>query len=187
MTRVAILASGTGSNTKSLIEYFLRNSEIEITAVGTNRKTAGVIEIAESFGVATFHFNKAQMAEGELLAKLYSLNIDWILLSGFLLKIPLEIIDAYDNRILNIHPSLLPKHGGKGMYGMNVHNSVFESDDDKSGMTIHKVTEDYDDGDVVFQVQVDISQCESAEEIASKVLALEHHYYPRIAEAIIND
>ena len=187
MKRVAILASGTGSNAKSLLEHFSVHPEIQITAVGSNRESAGVLEIAKSYDVEQFHFTKAQMNSGQLLSKLKELKIDWILLSGFLLKVPSEIISEFENCILNIHPSLLPNFGGKGMYGMNVHNAVFASDDNKSGMTIHKVTEGYDEGDVIFQVNVDISKCETAEEIASKVLALEHHYYPRIAEAMIND
>lgn len=185
MTRVAILASGNGSNAQALIDHFKNDDEIEIALIGSNRNSAAVLEKASLSGIETLSFSKDQMNSGDLLSDLKSNNIDWVLLSGFLLKIPAALIESYEGKILNIHPSLLPKFGGKGMYGMNVHNAVFDSDESESGMTIHKVTENYDEGDIVFQVKVDISQCHTPEEIASKVLALEHHYYPRIAEAMI--
>lgn len=187
MTRVAILASGTGSNAKSLIDYFSNDSSIEVAVVCSNRKNAEVLAVAQAASIDSFSFSKDDMQEGGLLEKMKSREIDWVLLSGFLLKIPLEFLHCFEDRILNIHPSLLPKFGGKGMYGMNVHNAVFESQDLESGMTIHRVTEGYDEGDIAFQASVDISQCNSADEIASKVLALEHEYYPRIAEAMIKD
>ena len=187
MTRVAILASGTGSNAKALIDYFSNDPSIEVAAVCSNRKNAGVLDIAQEASIDNFSFSKVEMQEGALLEKLKSRDIDWVLLSGFLLKIPSEFLGFFEDRILNIHPSLLPKFGGKGMYGMNVHTAVFESEESESGMTIHRVTEGYDEGDIAFQASVDISQCNSAEEIASKVLALEHEYYPRIAEAMIKD
>ena len=187
MRRVAILASGTGSNAQSIIEYFKNDQELEVVVVGSNRKAAQALEKAKSEGIDTFHFSKEAMNNGVLLAELTSRNVEWILLSGFLLKIPSEIIDKFNGRMLNIHPSLLPKFGGEGMYGMNVHKAVFEAGETESGMTIHQVSEQYDEGGIVFQVSVDISLAESAEEIASKVLALEHEYYPRVALAWIKD
>ena len=187
MTRVAILASGAGSNAGALIDYFSGDSEVNISVVGSNRKAAGVFDIAEKAGIKSFRFSKDEMDSGKLLKDLKSQKVDWVLLCGFLLKIPSDILMEYKDRILNIHPSLLPKHGGKGMYGMNVHKAVQKSGSNESGLTIHKVSENYDEGDIVFQASVDISQCTSAEEIASKVLALEHQYYPRIAEAMIKN
>ena len=185
MVRVAILASGRGSNAKSLIDHFSKDSEIEVVAVGSNRKASGVLGLASEASIEAFHFTKDQMNSGYLLSELQTSKVDWVLLSGFLLKIPTEIIDHFEGKIMNIHPSLLPKFGGKGMYGMNVHNAVLESKELESGMTIHIVTQNYDEGDVLFQASVDISECKTAEEIASKVLALEHEYYPYVASAVI--
>ena len=185
MARVAILASGRGSNAKSLMDHFSQDSEIEIVVVGSNRKAAGVLALAAKASIEAFHFTKDQMNSGYLLSELQSRKVDWVLLSGFLLKIPAEIIKNFEGKMMNIHPSLLPKFGGKGMYGMSVHKAVLEAKEVKSGMTIHMVTEDYDEGDVVFQASVDISDCKTAEEIASKVLALEHEYYPSVASAVI--
>ena len=187
MTRVAILASGTGSNAKAIIDCFSNNSSVEVAIVGSNRESAGVLKVAENSGIENFSFNKVEMNSGGLLEKLQSNNIDWVVLSGFLLKIPNEILSAFEDRVVNIHPSLLPKHGGKGMFGIHVHNAVFESGEKESGMTIHKVSSAYDEGDIVFQASIDISQCKSAEEIALKVLDLEHKYYPSIVEAMIKD
>ncbi len=185
MTRVAILASGAGSNAKALIKYFFEDEEIEVAIVASNKKDAGVLRISEEAGIEALHFSKEEMMSGQLLNDLKTRKIDWVLLSGFLLKLPIQYLDSFSERVINIHPSLLPKYGGKGMYGMNVHKAVKESNEMESGMTIHYVTENYDEGDIIFQVSVDISQCESAEEIASKVLALEHTYYPRIVESEI--
>lgn len=185
MARVAILASGKGSNAKSLIDHFSKDLEIEVVVVGSNRKAAGVLDLAAEASIEAFHFTKDQMNSGHLLSELQSRKVDWVLLSGFLLKIPAEIIENFEGKMMNIHPSLLPKFGGKGMYGMNVHKAVLEAKEAESGMTIHVVTEDYDEGDVVFQASVDISDCKTAEDIASKVLALEHEYYPSVASAVI--
>ena len=185
MARVAILASGRGSNTKSLINYFSQDHEIEVVVVGSNRNSAGVLGVAAEASIDAFHFTQDQMNSGNLLSELQNRKVDWVLLSGFILKIPAEIIEYFEGKMMNIHPSLLPKYGGKGMYGMNVHNAVLEAKELESGMTIHMVTEDYDEGDVVFQASVDISDCKTADEIALKVLALEHEYYPSVASAVI--
>jgi phosphoribosylglycinamide formyltransferase-1 len=187
MKRIAILASGKGSNAQALISHFSGHSEMEVAFVGSNRRTAGVLEIAKESGIESQHFSKDDLQSGALLEKLILEKIDYVLLSGFLLKIPSGLINHFENRILNIHPSLLPLYGGKGMYGLNVHRAVLEAGDSESGMTIHKVTENYDEGAVVFQCSVDITDAKSPEEIATKVLALEHEYYPRIAEAMIKE
>ena len=185
MTRVAIIASGAGSNAKALIKYFFEDEEIEVAIVASNKHDAGVLKISEEAGIEALYFSKQEMESGYLLKELKARKIDWVLLSGFLLKLPMQYLDSFSERVINIHPSLLPKYGGKGMYGMNVHKAVKESNEMESGMTIHYVTENYDEGDIIFQVSVDVSQCKSAEDIASKVLDLEHTYYPRIAEAVI--
>jgi phosphoribosylglycinamide formyltransferase-1 len=187
MKRIAILASGRGSNALALITHFAGNTDMEVVLVGSNRKAAEVLVRAENAGVKPVYFNKEELLSGVLLEKLVGERIDFVLLSGFLLRIPAEVINHFENRILNIHPSLLPLYGGKGMYGIKVHEAVLEAEESESGMTIHKVTKNYDEGDVVFQCSVDITAAKSAEEIAVKVLALEHEYYPRIAEAMIKE
>tara|TARA_B110000444_G_scaffold247175_1_gene269470 strand:+ start:6326 stop:6907 length:582 start_codon:yes stop_codon:yes gene_type:complete len=184
---VAILASGAGSNAHALVEHFDGVQEIDIIYIGSNKRTAGVLEIASNAGIPFYSFSKSDLKVGIVLEDLKSIDVDYIFLCGFLLKIPSEFIESFNGRILNIHPSLLPKFGGKGMYGMNVHRAVLESGDSSSGMTIHKVSEEYDEGDIVFQCSSDISSCKTTEEIANVVLALEHEYYPRIAEAFIKN
>ncbi len=185
--RVAILASGSGSNAAALMNHFSNTEGIDVVLVGSNRSSSGVLEKANQAGVASLHFSREELDSGELLKKLETLKVDWVLLAGFLLKIPKEFCRAFENKILNIHPSLLPKFGGEGMYGMNVHRAVFEAEEKESGMTIHYVNERYDEGAIVFQGRIDVSELKSAEEIASEVLKLEHEYYPRVSREIILD
>ena len=185
--RVAILASGSGSNAAALMHCFSATEGIDVVLVGSNRSDAGVLEKAQQAGVSSIHFTSDDLAGGVLLKKLKTINVDWVLLAGFLLQIPIEFCRAFENKILNIHPSLLPEFGGKGMYGMNVHRAVFEAAETESGMTIHYVNECFDEGEIVFQGRIDVSQLTSAEEIASEVLKLEHEYYPRVASALILD
>lgn len=185
--RVAILASGSGSNAAALMNHFSNTEGIDVVLVGSNRSSAGVLEKANQAGVASLHFSREELDSGELLKKLETLKIDWVLLAGFLLKIPVEFCRAFENKILNIHPSLLPKFGGEGMFGMHVHRAVFEAEEKESGMTIHYVNERYDEGAIVFQGRIDVSEFNSAEEIALEVLKLEHEYYPRVAREVILD
>ena len=185
--RVAILASGSGSNAAALMNHFSKTEDIDVVLVGSNRSSAGVLEKANQAGVASLHFSREELDSGELLKKLETLKVDWVLLAGFLLKIPVDFCRAFENKILNIHPSLLPKFGGKGMYGMHVHRAVFEAEEKESGMTIHYVNERYDEGAIVFQGRIDVSEFKSAEEIALEVLKLEHEYYPRVAGELILD
>ena len=185
--RVAILASGSGSNAAALMNHFSNTEGIDVVLVASNRSSAGVLEKANQAGVVSLHFSREELDSGELLKKLETLKVDWVLLAGFLLKIPVDFCRAFENKILNIHPSLLPKFGGKGMFGMNVHTAVFEAEEKESGMTIHYVNERYDEGAIVFQGRIDVSEFKSAEEIASEVLKLEHEYYPRVAREIILD
>jgi|TARA_B110000116_G_scaffold12142_1_gene9879 phosphoribosylglycinamide formyltransferase-1 len=184
---IAILASGTGSNAQALVKHFEAIQEIDIVYIGSNNSSAGVLEIASSAGISSSCFSKSDLQTGVVLEELKTRCVDYVFLCGFLLKIPANLIAAFEGRILNIHPALLPKFGGKGMYGLNVHGAVLESGDQSSGMTIHKVSAEYDEGDIVFQCSSDISKCKTAEEIANVVLALEHEYYPRIAEAFIKN
>jgi len=185
--RVAILASGSGSNAAALMNHFSNTEGIDVVLVASNRSRAGVLEKANQAGVVSLHFSREELDSGELLKKLETLKIDWVLLAGFLLQIPVEFCWAFENKILNIHPSLLPKFGGEGMYGMHVHRAVFEAEEKESGMTIHYVNERYDEGAIIFQGRIDVSEFTSAEEIASEVLKLEHEYYPRVAREVILD
>lgn len=185
--RVAILASGRGSNAAAMVEYFKRHESIEISVIASNKKEAGVLDMASDEGISNFSFTKTEMLEGTLGDKLSNAGVEFVLLCGFLLRVPTSLISRFEGRMLNIHPSLLPKFGGKGMYGMNVHRAVLEAGEDVSGISIHKVTENYDEGAIVFQGEVDVKDATSAEEIASRVLALEHKYYPTVAEAMIKE
>ena len=186
--RIAVLASGSGSNAEAILAHFTNGTGAEVGEVvwvATNRKQAGVRERAARFGVAESHIPKAEMASGALLSELKSRNVEWVALAGFLLKIPGDVCAAFEGRMVNIHPALLPKYGGAGMYGMNVHRAVKEAGETVSGMTIHLVIEHYDEGDIVFQGEVDLVPEDSADDIAAKVLTLEHRHYPQVLEGLI--
>ena len=183
--RVAILASGSGSNAEALMNDFALVESIEVVLVGSNRRNAGVFERAKIAGVNSCYFTREDLEGGAFLQQLLELKVDWVLLAGFLLKIPTDFCRAFENRILNIHPALLPKYGGKGMFGMNVHEAILDDGEKESGMTIHFVNENYDEGAIAFQAGINISELNSAEEIASSVLKLEHEYYPKIARELI--
>ena len=186
--RIAILASGGGSNAECLMAHFAEGSgsEVgEVVWVGTNRMDAGVRAHARRHGIPESHVSKQAMNSGELLTELRERGVEWIALAGFLLRLPAEICEAYHQKLVNIHPALLPKHGGKGMFGMHVHRAVHASGDLRSGMTIHWVRPEYDEGDILFQGEVALVESDSPEDIAGKVLALEHRHYPPILEGII--
>lgn len=162
--------------------HFQNNPNAEVVLIGTNRSGAGVLKHADSFGIPTYVFTKSMLQSGEVLAYLQSLNLDLIALAGFLLHVPAEMVAAFPQRIVNIHPSLLPKYGGAGMYGMHVHEAVKAAGETLSGPTIHFVNEHYDEGAIVFQAIVELSDSDSADDIAHKVLVLEHAYYPIVLE-----
>ena len=183
LKNIGILASGSGSNAEKIIQHFQNSDVARVSVVITNNSNAGVIDRAQKYGIEVKVVGNADL-ESDLLSVLQIHNVDVVALAGFLRMIPMNVIQAYPGYILNIHPALLPKFGGKGMYGMNVHKAVKEAGDTHSGMTIHLVTENYDEGRRLFQARTPIDSLDSAEEIASKVLALEHKYYPRIIEAI---
>ncbi len=187
MKSLAVFASGTGSNALSIATYFKNHSSIEVKLIVSNKPNAPVLGKAKELGISTLVINRKMFYENnELLQHLKKENIDFIVLAGFLWLMPSSIIEMYPNKIVNIHPSLLPKYGGKGMYGMNVHQAVSESGDEKSGMTIHFVNSKYDEGKIIYQASVSIIPHTSAKEIAAKVLKLEHEFYPKIIENILN-
>ncbi len=186
MTRLAIFASGRGSNAHKIIEYFKKSNQIEVSLIVSNRSKAGVLMLAEENGIANSVIKKADFAESkQVLSTLKAHKVDVIILAGFLLKIPEYLIKAYPNRILNIHPALLPKYGGKGMYGIHVHNAVYDNKEKESGMTIHLVNEEYDKGRILFQAHCEITKDDIPEDIAAKVLKLEHKHFAPVIETYI--
>ena len=180
MTNIAIFASGSGSNAEAILNYFEAHPKIRVNAILSNNKGAYVLTRAESHGIRSVSFTGQQLRSGEVGEFLESIDTTFIVLAGFLLLIPEDLIAKF--KILNIHPALLPKYGGKGMYGINVHRAVKEAGDSESGMTIHLVDENYDQGEILYQEKCAIEPSDTAEEIASKVLVLEHKNYPRVIE-----
>lgn len=188
MKRLAIFASGGGSNAQKIMEHFQANNSAEVIAVFSNKKQAGVHERAQRYGVPTFFFSKEQFHRRDgVLAHMQGLQVDWIILAGFLWLIPQSIVEEFQNRIVNIHPALLPKYGGKGMYGKHVHAAVKENNERESGITIHYVNPQYDEGQIILQARCGISIDDSAEQIAKKVLKLEHFFFPRTIEFLISN
>jgi len=185
LKKIAILASGSGTNAENIIQYFENSTKAKVALVASNRKDAYVLERAKNHNVPNFAFSKTDLEEGQLAHQLEEMQIDLIVLAGFLLKIPDELIRAFPERIINIHPALLPKHGGKGMYGSRVHEAVKSKGDVLSGITIHYVNEVYDEGRIIFQESVEIDQRDTAETIAGKVQVLEHKYFPKVIESLL--
>ncbi len=182
---IVLFASGSGSNVENIADYF-RGSEVRIRGVLCNNFKAGVIERCKRLGIPIYCFNRPAIEEvSGLLALLDSWQADLIVLAGFLWKVPEALIRAYPDKIINIHPALLPKYGGKGMYGMRVHEAVVAAAERESGITIHYVNESYDDGAVIFQKRVAIAASDQPEDVASKVHALEYEYYPKIIESLL--
>ena len=154
----------------------------------SNRRKAGVLDLAHEMNVPSLVVNRKQFYESrQLIEELEECNIDLIVLAGFLWLIPMYLIRKFHNRIVNIHPALLPKYGGKGMYGKYVHEAVWNAGDDKSGITIHLVNEHYDEGHVLFQAECELAKDDGPEEIADKVLKLEHTFYPKIVEKLLSE
>lgn len=183
--RIAIFASGSGSNAIKLIEHFDKSSEIDAVLLLTNNENAGVLEKTEDY-IDQVVINNEGANDGAFLTELmHEERIDYIVLAGYLRKIPDELIKAFPQQIINIHPALLPKYGGKGMYGMNVHKAVFENKDPESGITIHLVNEIYDQGEILAQFKVAISPKDKIETIQKKVLAIEHENFAREVEKYI--
>lgn len=187
MFSIAVFASGSGTNARRLFEYFQNHPLISVQLVVSDRKAAGVHEHAEAFGIESHYFQKAIFSENPqvVLNKLWEKKIDYILLAGFLLLVPETIISAFDGRILNIHPALLPKFGGAGMYGQRVHEAVLESGEMETGMTIHEVNSEFDSGKMVFQARCPVFPSDSVSDIAARVLQLEHEHYSFVAEQFI--
>jgi phosphoribosylglycinamide formyltransferase-1 len=186
--KIAILASGGGSNARKIIEHFRNSDAASIVLLAANKGDCGALTIANESGINTVVITKENFRDSDTFRnKLIDLEIDLIVLAGFLWLIPSNIVASFNGKIVNIHPALLPKYGGKGMFGMNVHRAVKEAHETISGMTIHFVNENYDEGNIIFQASVELDLMDTAEDIAAKVLKLEHHHYPVIIEQVILD
>ncbi len=188
MKKIAIFASGTGSNALKIIQYFEHVNNVEICLIASNQPSAGVLEIAKNYEIPTIVFDKIEFSKSNhVLSILRSKKLDLIVLAGFLWKIPSSFVQAFPNKIINIHPALLPDFGGKGMYGKYVHQAVYDAKCTESGMTIHYVNEKYDDGQIIFQAKCSLESTDNPSMIAQKVLKLEHQYYCKIIDKVLKN
>ena len=185
MKKIVLFASGNGSNAENIMQHFEKSSQGTVVGVFTNNLHAKVLERAKKFNVPTFVFNKAELLEDAVLNHLQELQPDLIVLAGFLLKFPTHIINAFPDKVVNIHPALLPNYGGKGMYGMHVHQAVLNNNEKETGITVHYVNEHYDEGAFIFQQSVNIESCTSAEEIAQKIHELEMEHFPKVIAELL--
>ena len=184
---IAILASGAGSNAQKILEHFSDRMDIAVPLIVSNKQEAGVLNIAKVASIDTFIVTRDSFySTTDLLVELDKRNIDFIVLAGFLWLIPPYLIQHYPDRIINIHPALLPKYGGKGMYGHFVHEAVHLAKETHSGITIHYVNEKYDEGSIVFQERCEILPSDQPEDIARKVQVLEHSYYPTVIDQLVS-
>lgn len=187
MINIAIFASGSGSNAENITNYFKDKEGVSIRLIVSNKVDAFVHKRAEVLGIESVTFSKDSFEHtNKILDCLREKQIDFIVLAGFLLKIPQNLIDAYPQKIVNIHPALLPKFGGKGMYGDNVHKAVVASGESESGITIHYINENYDEGNIIFQAKCDVLPGDSYTEVAEKVHQLEYIHFPPVIEAVLS-
>lgn len=188
MKRLAILASGSGSNAEEIMSFMKGEASVKIACIITNRPGAGVLDRAKKHEINTRIFKNKDWSDKELILTYFRKSkIDFIVLAGYLQKIPDYLIQAFPNRIVNIHPALLPAYGGKGMYGMNVHRAVQKNQEMHSGITIHLVNENYDEGEIVFQAKCPVLPEDTPEDIQKKVLLLEHKYYPLVVKYLAGE
>ena len=186
MKKLAIFGSGAGGNAENICNYFTSSSDIEVVCICTNNKTAFIVARAEKLNIPIIYTTKDDLSSFSVLQKtLQEHRVDYIILAGFLLKVPLKMVESYPKRIINLHPSLLPKYGGLGMYGINVYKAVLKNKEIKSGITIHFVNENYDSGRVILQKTCPISPFETVESLEAKVRSLEFEYFPKTIEKII--
>ncbi|TLU99424.1 phosphoribosylglycinamide formyltransferase [Dyadobacter luticola] len=187
MKRIAIFASGSGSNAEKICEYFADRKDVDVSLIFTNNPMAGVIRRALRLQVPVVFFDKKTLYEtGKIPQILQNEGIDLIVLAGFMLLVPPILVRTFPDKMVNIHPALLPKYGGKGMYGHHVHEAVINARETQSGITIHYVNEHYDEGNVIFQATCDIAPTDTAEDLEQKIHLLEHEHYPRVIDEILS-
>lgn len=188
MSKIAIFISGSGSNAENIIKHFSNNEEHEVVAVISDRAEATGLQRAERLNIPNYSFKRSEFLNGTAIIDLLEdKGVNFIALAGFLCYVPANIITKYKKSILNIHPSLLPKHGGKGMYGERVHKAVIEDKDTESGITIHHINEVFDDGEIYFQAKCEIEATDTAQDVERKVRALEIKHFPSVIEKFLTD
>ena len=186
MKRIVLFASGSGSNVENIVHHFQGNPEVSVSCVLSNNREAKVFERCNRLNISALYFNRHSFYKSDcVLGILKSLNPDLIVLAGFLWKLPENLIREFPGKIINIHPALLPKYGGKGMYGIHVHKSVIENRELETGITIHYVNENYDEGAIISQVTLKLDEGETPESIAEKVHRLEYEHYPKVIHEIL--
>ncbi len=187
MKSIAIFASGSGSNAENIFNYFKNSSKVKVEFILTNKYDAFVIQRAKRLKIPVLIVSKSDFKDGKFLKNIFKeYTIDLIVLAGFLLLIPAYLIDLFPNKIINIHPALLPKYGGKGMYGMNVHRAVISNREKESGITVHYVNEHYDEGEIILQESCEIFSQDTAEDVAKKVGQLEYEFFPKAIEKVLS-
>ncbi len=187
MKRIVIFASGSGSNAENLIKFF-NNKNASVVLVLTNNPLAKVLDRCKKLNVSAVSFNKAALTEtNHVLDLLKTVKPDLIILAGFLWKFPDTILNEFPNKVINVHPALLPKYGGKGMYGMHVHKAVVANNENETGITIHYVNEHYDEGAIIFQAKCDVISSDSAEDVAAKIHELEMEHFPKVVEKLLDE
>jgi len=185
MKRIIIFASGSGSNAENIIRFFQYSETIKVVQVLTNNKNAKVIERCNKLNIKSLVFNKNDFLTTDKVLNLLKSNADYIILAGFLWKIPQKIINNFTDKIINIHPALLPKYGGKGMYGRHIHEAIIKNKEKKSGITIHYVNKNYDEGAIIFQKAFKIEENDTVNDVAEKIHDLEMEYFPKVIELVV--
>lgn len=185
MIKIAVFASGSGSNALRFIEHFRGHASIQVALIASENPGAGALDHGRNANVETYGFTREELENGEVAKRLMDRGIDWVVLAGFLKRIPPDFIETLSGKIVNIHPSLLPKFGGRGMYGTRVHKAVEASGEGKSGISIHYVNEQYDEGQILFQAEFAFEHGTTAADIEAKVRALEIRYYAPVVEELI--
>jgi phosphoribosylglycinamide formyltransferase-1 len=188
VTNLAIFASGSGSNAQRIIEYFKENLDINIQLILTNNPEAGVLERAENLGIPSHVFKREDFYQSEnILNLLKAQKIDWVILAGFLWLVPSNLLETYPQKVINLHPALLPKFGGKGMYGMNVHRAVIEAKEQETGITIHYANEKFDEGKIIFQAKCQVEGNDTPETVAEKIHGLEYQHFPKVIAELLEN
>ena len=185
MKKIIVFASGSGTNAENIIKYFANTKIANVVSVFTNNASAKVIERAKNHQIPVEIFSKNELLDRNVLQKIQEIDPDLIVLAGFLLKFPEHIVEQYPNKIINIHPALLPNYGGKGMYGMHIHRAIVNNKEKETGISIHYVNENYDEGGIIFQQNIPLTEDDTPERVAEKIHELEQKHFPEIIQTIL--